>query len=182
MDQEILVRGLNEEVEIRKQLAARGVAMDATALAAYAARLHEETIALRQAVAAAQAVVASLGEDEGVLGQAMVALLQQKFFTILVSHEPEILDPATLARLLRSITDLVRTDATGRRCALDLQKRRDAARKEEAEKEAKTLRQADDHRGSLDAETLDYIGKQIYGSPLRTENPAIPGLEEGHGD
>jgi Protein of unknown function (DUF3486). len=134
-------------------LAVQGFEISKSSLHRYGAQFEERVSALKFATDQARAIVAESPDDEGAMSEALMRLVQERLFSVLLEID---VDPskANLNSLARSIAELGRASVTQKKYAQEVRERTNAAA-EAAEKIAK--------RGGLSDESVREIRSAILG-------------------
>lgn len=136
-------------------LTEQGFEISKSALHRYGSQFEERVSALKAATDQARAIVAESPDDEGAMGEALMRLVQEKLFSVLleVNVDPEKVNINSLAR---SIAELGRASVTQKKYASEVKARADAAASV-VDRVAK--------RGGLSPESVAEIRTAILGIP-----------------
>ncbi|HEY4294526.1 DUF3486 family protein [Luteibacter sp.] len=133
------------------ELAKRGYTIGKSALHSYGQEFEDRLAAVKMSTEQARAVVASSPDDDGAVNDALMRLVQDRLFTMLVSANSDKLD---LPKFARAIADLGRTTISQKKYAAEVRVQRESAAAE-VDKIAR--------KGGLTAETADEIRHKILG-------------------
>ena len=103
--------------DLKQWLRQRGYSLTTDKVQYYAGKLEERLVAVRMASAQARAIVEASGDDDVDLNQALLRLVQQHLFTVLVELNRVDLNRANLPALARSVAGLARTSIEQRKYA-----------------------------------------------------------------
>jgi len=140
---------LGEELEAR-ELELR---VSKSALHRHGQRFAQKMEALRVATEQAKALAAGAEDDEGAMSEALLRLVQEKVFTLLMEME---IDPGkvNVSNLIKGIAQITK--------ATVLQKKYTAEVRERAQKAAASVR-AEGSRAGLSEDTIRHIEREILG-------------------
>lgn len=156
LDDELLRHACKDYTGLAKLLNERGCRISKAVIGQYGAAVELRQQVLRASIAGAKSLLEIDVDDEMVMGQALVSLVQQKLFELLMGLEESDMDPVQLGRLTRAVADLSRADLQNKKYAAEVQARVAARMQEMAGESGRGGRK-------LDKETLDYVTRQIYG-------------------
>ncbi|HEU4601566.1 MAG TPA: DUF3486 family protein [Steroidobacteraceae bacterium] len=153
LDSRLIQSGFSGYRDLAEWLTSQGFEIKKSALQTYGARFEDRISALKLATDQARAIVAESPDDEGAMSEALMRLVQEKLFSVLLEIE---IDPAkiNLNSLARSIAELGRASVTQKKYAQEVRERAQAAA-ETAEKIAK--------RGGLSSASVNEIRSAILG-------------------
>lgn len=140
--------------QLAEWLESKGFQISRSALHRYGQKFEERCQALKLATDQAKAIVAEAGDDEGAMNEALIRLVQEKSFNLLMDLQvdPEMVE---FPKLVRAIADVGRTGIKQKEWAAK-------ARKAAFEEAAKAAHTAARKKG-ISEETADWIRKQILG-------------------
>lgn len=155
LDARLIRSGFSGYRELADWLTSQGFEIKKSALQNYGAQFEDRIAALKLATDQARAIVAESPDDEGAMSEALMRLVQEKLFSVLLEID---VDPAkvNLNSLARSIAELGRASVTQKKYAQEVRERAQAAA-DAASKIAK--------RGGLSAESVKEIRSAILGIP-----------------
>jgi len=141
--------------ELAEWLQDQGYEIHKSALHAYGQRFEERMASLKLVTQQARAVVEHSPDDEGAVSEALMRLVQEKLFTVLMDLE---VDPQTvdISKVAKSIAELGRASVTQKKYAAEVRNRA----KDAAEKVAKAAKSA-----GMSAATVNELRAQILGIP-----------------
>ncbi|OQR35900.1 terminase [Pseudomonas sp. T] len=132
------------------ELEARGYSIGKSALHAYGQNFEDRLAALRQSSEQAQAVVRAAPDDEGAVNEALMRLVQDHLFKLLMASEGKL----DLPKVAKAVAELGRASVVQAKWKAEYRDRaEDAAAK--VEKIAK--------KGGLSADTVAEIRREILG-------------------
>ncbi len=133
----------------------QGYEIKKSALHAYGSRFEDRLSSMRMATEQAKAIVAGSPDDEGAMSEALMRLVQEKCFSILIEME---VDPSkvNLSSMAKAVAELGRASVTQKKYATEVRERASAAA-EQADKIAK--------RGGLSEGAAAEIRAAILGIP-----------------
>ncbi len=155
LDAELVRGGFANYVELAAGLKARGVEVSKSSVHRYGSKLEERLAALRTATNQAKAIVEGAPDEEGAINEALMRLVQEKLFNVLMDLE---IDPETvkIEKVTRAIADLGRATITQKRWQLEVK----AKIKEKLDR---MEGEAGKTKGRFDLETLRRVREEIYG-------------------
>lgn len=152
MDRRLIAGGFSGYQELADWLREQGFELSRSALHRYGQQFENRLAALKIATEQARAITEAVGDEEGVMGDALTRLAQEKAFQVLVEMEDA--GEVSLPKLGRMIADLNRTSIAQKKWMAEMRKKAAAA----AESVVKTARQ-----GGLSDEKAEEIRKKILG-------------------
>jgi Protein of unknown function (DUF3486) len=108
LDQRIAARNFNSYRDLKVWLRQHGCLIATVSVQRYANKLEQRLVAVRLATEQARAVVEAANDDDVDMNEALLRLVQQHLFTVLVELKGVELDPANLPALARSVAALGR--------------------------------------------------------------------------
>jgi len=139
------------------ELAERGYQISKSSLHRYGSKLEERLSALKIATDQARAVVNASPDDEGALNEALMRLVQERLFSILLEMD---VDPKRLniSSLTKSVAELARASVTQKKWQTEFRG------KIQAKLDALEAQASDGGgKGTLDMVTLKRIREEVYG-------------------
>jgi hypothetical protein len=106
--------------DLKSWLRQRGYLVTTDKVQRYTDKLEEKLVAVRMASEQAKAIVEASGDDDVDMNQALLRLVQQHLFTVLVELNAVDLNRANLPALARSVSGLVRTSIEQRKYAEEI--------------------------------------------------------------
>jgi len=132
LDRRLVEGNFTDYRGLAKWLGANGCEISFEAVHKYGQKLEQRLELLRVATAQAQAIVET-APDEDRINEAMMRLVQQNLFALLVELQPRELTEASIGALARSVTNLGRVVEMQRQFAAETKaRRRKAQQKAEA--------------------------------------------------
>ena len=162
LDRQLIARGFGDYRELSALLAEQGFAISKSSLQRYGSKVEANIARIKASTKMAKLLVDEVGDDEGVQIEAMLRLLQQTFFELLMDLEitPEdIEDPLKVARAL---SDLARASQSQKKLMQQV-------RKEDAEKLAQLKRKS---TNKDEIALIEHIEQQVYGMPSKSRSAA----------
>lgn len=135
---------------LAEELKARGYAISKSALHRYGQAFETRLSALKMASEQARAVVAAAPDEEGAVNEALMRLVQEHLFKLLMAEEGEF----DLPKVARAVAELGRATVTQKKWQAEVRARAEAAAAA-VEKIAK--------KGGLSAESVDQLRREILG-------------------
>lgn len=121
----------------------------------YGQEFEEKMAAIKIATEQARAITEAVGDSEGLMGDALTSLCQEKAFQVLVKMQE--IDPENI-----DFTKLTVAVSKLNRAAVD-QKKWQAETKKKAERAVENIESKAGAKKSLDPETMKIIKEEIYG-------------------
>lgn len=119
LDDLLIARGFSGYAELEQLCRERGVDISSSAIHRYGQSFQERLEAVRLVTEQARAVVEHAPDEEGAVNDALMRIVQEKLFTILVDTE---LDTDNLPKLARAIADLGRAAVNQKKMAAEVRK------------------------------------------------------------
>ena len=132
------------------ELTQRGYAISKSALHRYGQAFEERLSALKMASEQARAVVQAAPDDEGAVNEALMRLVQEHLFKLLMGESGQI----DLPKVAKAVAELGRATVTQKRWQTEVRARAEAAAAN-VERIAK--------KGGLSAESVDQLRREILG-------------------
>jgi uncharacterized protein DUF3486 len=139
LDERIARRDFKNYTELKRWLALHGCQIATVAVRHHARKLEGQLEAVRLATEQARAVVEATGSDELDINHALMRLVQQHLFTLLVELNVEELTEVNLAALARTVATLARASVSQQKYATEMRTHVLAAQRTVAEAEARGL-------------------------------------------
>lgn len=133
------------------ELKARGYSIGKSALHRYGQEFENKLSALRTASEQAKAVVEAAPDEEGAVNEALMRLVQEHLFQLMMSDDGKSID---IAKIARATAELGKATIAQKRWMAEVRSKAEAAAKA-VENIAK--------KGGLTAQTVDDIRRQILG-------------------
>lgn len=153
LDKALLDKNFSEYEALEEALKEKGFSISKSSIHRYGKDFKERLDGIRKSTEMAKVLAAEAGDDEGALNDALVRILQDKLFTLVMDLK---VDPAKInvSSLSRSIADLARASVTQKKFMAEVKNKAKVA-VEDIEKKAETLQ--------LQPGTLKYIKEVLYG-------------------
>lgn len=141
LDAELISRGFSGYDELEAICRERGIDISSSALHRYGKSFNERLDAVKMITEQAKAVVDSAPDDEGAVNEALMRLVQEKLFNLVIDAEIDT-SKLDLAKVAKAIADLGRASVSQKRLAAEA---REQARQELLKEQEKRL---EEQRGS----------------------------------
>lgn len=139
---------------LEEELRERGFQISKSAIHRYGQDFEKRLQNLKMASEQAKAIVAAAPDDEGSVNEALMRLVQEKIFAVLVDFEPDPEKPLNLGSLAKAVAELGRASVTQKKYAAEVRKKTEEA----AASVVQTAR-----KGGLSDDTVEQIKRQILG-------------------
>ncbi len=150
LDQSLVENNFSGYESLSAELAARGYSIGKSALHSYGQNFEERLSALKVASEQARAVVAAAPDEEGAVNEALMRLVQEHLFKLLMSDGNQI----DLPKVAKAVAELGRASVVQKKWQAEVRSKAEAAASQ-VEKIAK--------KGGLDAATVAEIRREILG-------------------
>lgn len=150
LDQALVENNFAGYEALAEELTARGFSIGKSALHRYGQNFEERLSALKLASEQARAVVAAAPDEEGAVNEALMRLVQEHLFKLLMSEEGKI----DLPKVAKAVAELGRASVVQKKWQAEVRAKAEAAASQ-VEKIAK--------KGGLDAATVAEIRREILG-------------------
>ena len=150
LDRALAENNFSDYELLAEELKARGYAISKSALHRYGQAFETRLSALKMASEQARAVVAAAPDEEGAVNEALMRLVQEHLFKLLMAEEGEF----DLPKVARAVAELGRATVTQKKWQAEVRARTEAAAAA-VEKIAK--------KGGLSAESVDQLRREILG-------------------
>lgn len=114
LEQRLIKSGFAGYEDLSDWLADQGFEISRSAIQRYGQKFEERLSSLKLATDQAKAIATASEDDEGAMNEALIRLVQERLFTILVETEQE---TPNLAKIARASADLVRSSITQKKFA-----------------------------------------------------------------
>lgn len=154
LDKKLVTGGFCDYVALSEWLSQQGFEISKSALHRYGSEFETRLASIKIATQQAQAIAEAAGDDQGVLGDALTRLVQEKTFQLLI--EMESIDPEKMdfTKLGRMVAELNKASIQQKKWINEM-KEKTVKTADEVVKTAKA--------GGLSAEKAEQIRKQILG-------------------
>ncbi len=158
LDKALVDSGFADYRLLEETLRAKGYEISRSSLHRYGKSFEDRLSALKLATEQARAIVSANPDEEGAMGEALMRLIQEKLFGVLLDLQ---VDPAklNLGGLARSVAELCKASVTQKKWAVEVQEK---ARKEALEQAATAVEKAAKQQG-LTAEQAAFWREQVLG-------------------
>lgn len=119
LNQELVKRGFSGYEELEALCKDRGIDISSSSLHRYGKSFQDRLDAVRLVTEQARAVVDSAPDEEGAVNEALMRLIQEKLFTVVMEAE---LDPGDISKVTKAIADLGRASVSQKRLAAEVRK------------------------------------------------------------
>lgn len=154
LDRRLIKRGFNGYRDLAKWLASLGYEISKSAVHEYGADFEERLARLKLATDQAKALVEAAPDDEGSISDALMRLVQEKLFTVLMNFQVDPKKPLNLGSLAKAISELGRATVNQKKWRAEVRAKADTA----AAAAAKIGKKA-----GLTTATVDAIRREILG-------------------
>lgn len=136
------------------ELRGRGIEISRSAVQRYGSGFEKRLKTLRMASEQAKAIVAAAPDEEGAVSEALMRLVQEKLFQVLLEFEVDPDKPLNLASAAKAVADLSRATVGQKKWLAEVREKA-AAAAEVVTQVART--------GGLTAEAVETIRREILG-------------------
>ena len=140
--------------KLSEELKSRGYEISKTTVFRYGSAFEQRLSALKMASEQARAIVSASPDDEGMVSEALMRLVQEKLFQVLLDFQIDPDKPLNLASVAKAIAELSRSTVGQRKWQADV--------REKAKKVADSVAKMSE-KGGISPETIAAIRRQIYG-------------------
>lgn len=140
--------------QLEAELKARGFDIGKSSIQRYGSQFEQKLGALKMASEQARAIVSAAPDDEGAVSEALMRLVQENLFKMLVEFVPEPGQALNMPRIAKAVAEMSRATVTQKKWQEEVRARA-AAVAESAEKIAR--------KGGLSAASVDEIRRSILG-------------------
>ncbi|HIQ42957.1 MAG TPA: DUF3486 family protein [Pseudomonas oleovorans] len=149
LDQALIENNFSGYELLSAELAERGYSIGKSALHAYGQNFEGRLSALKMASEQAKAVVAAAPDEEGAVNEALMRLVQEHLFKLLLAENGKF----DLPKVAKAVAELGRASVVQRKWQSEVRSKAEAAA--QVEKIAR--------KGGLNADTVDEIRREILG-------------------
>ncbi|WP_165664390.1 DUF3486 family protein [Metapseudomonas otitidis] len=150
LDQALVENNFSGYEALSAELAERGYSIGKSALHAYGQSFEDRLSRLRMASEQAKAVVTAAPDEEGAVNEALMRLVQEHLFNLLMAENGKV----DLPKVAKAVAELGRASVVQKKWQAEVRERAETA----AAKVEKIAR-----KGGLTAETVDAIRREILG-------------------
>lgn len=150
LDQALAENNFSDYEALSEELASQGFAISKSALHRYGQDFESKLSALKVASEQAKAVVAAAPDEEGAVNEALMRLVQEHLFKLLLSDEGKM----DLPKVAKAVAELGRASVVQKKWQAEVRTKAEAAASQ-VEKIAR--------KGGLDAATVAEIRREILG-------------------
>jgi arginine repressor len=150
LDKALAENNFSDYEALADELSGRGFAISKSALHRYGQNFEERLSALKIASEQARAVVAAAPDEEGAVNEALMRLVQEHLFKLLMSEGGQI----DLPKVAKAVAELGRASVVQKKWQAEVRAKAEVAASQ-VEKIAK--------KGGLDADTVAEIRREILG-------------------
>lgn len=140
--------------QLEAELKARGFGISKSSLHRYGSEFEKKLATLKLASEQAKAIVSSAPDDEGAVSEALMRLVQEKLFQVMLDFKVDPDKPLNIAGAAKAVAELSRATVTQKKWQEEVRAKASAAA-DAAEKIAK--------KGGLSAASVDEIRRSILG-------------------
>lgn len=134
LDAELIARGFSGYKALEELCAERGLALSKSAIQRYGKPFKERLEAVKLITEQARAVVESSPDEDGAVNEALMRLIQEKLFNVVVEAE---LSTGDISKITKAIAELGRASVTQKKMAAEVRKQALLDAADVAETEAK---------------------------------------------
>lgn len=150
LDQSLVESNFSGYESLSDELESRGYSIGKSALHRYGSDFEVKLASLRMASEQAKAVVQAAPDEEGAVNEALMRLVQEHLFKLLMADEGKI----DLPKVAKAVAELGRASVVQKKWQAEFREKAEAAASR-VEKIAK--------KGGLNASTVDQIRREILG-------------------
>ncbi|BBT16994.1 hypothetical protein WP8S17C03_30430 [Metapseudomonas otitidis] len=150
LDQALVENNFSGYEALSAELAERGYSIGKSALHAYGQSFEDRLSRLRMASEQAKAVVTAAPDEEGAVNEALMRLVQEHLFNLLMAENGKV----DLPKVAKAVAELGRASVVQKKWQAEVKARAEVA----AQAVEKIVR-----KGGLDADTVNEIRRQILG-------------------
>lgn len=154
LDQALSENGFSDYELLAAELKARGFDISKSAIHRYGQEFEQRLQTLKMASEQAKAIVSASPDDEGAVSEALMRLVQEKLFQVMLDFKVDPDKPLNIASAAKAVAELTRATVSQKKWQGEVREKANAAA-DAVEAIAK--------RGGLSAEALDIIRKGILG-------------------
>jgi len=165
LEKKLLAEGFRDYAELSSWLQELGFEISKSAVHRWGQNFEDRVRSLKTITQQAKAVVEASPDEDGAVNDALIRLVQEKVFTLLIDFEidPEKVD---INKLTRAVADLARSSVSQKKLAAQIRKEATERAKERAAEEAsRVVREM-----GLNEEQAGFIRAQILGVKVDTED------------
>ncbi|OEC61307.1 DUF3486 family protein [Pseudomonas sp. ENNP23] len=150
LDQALVENNFSGYEALSAELAERGYSIGKSALHAYGQTFEDRLSRLRMASEQAKAVVTAAPDEEGAVNEALMRLVQEHLFNLLMAENGKV----DLPKVAKAVAELGRASVVQKKWQAEVKARAEVA----AQAVERIVR-----KGGLNAETVNEIRRQILG-------------------
>lgn len=150
LDQALVENNFSGYEALSAELAERGYSIGKSALHAYGQSFEDRLSRLRMASEQAKAVVTAAPDEEGAVNEALMRLVQEHLFNLLMAENGKV----DLPKVAKAVAELGRASVVQKKWQAEVKARAEVA----AQAVERIVR-----KGGLNAETVNEIRRQILG-------------------
>jgi hypothetical protein len=154
LEQLLLASGFSGYRELETWCKAQGIEISKSSLHRFGASFEERVKAIRVSTEQARAVVAASPDDDNALNEALIRLVQERVFSLLVEANTNELPAAVLAKVTKAIADVGRASVQQKKYQTEVRAKAQEAAEEITRAAAK---------GGLSDATVEQIRRRILG-------------------
>lgn len=150
LDEALIENNFSGYQQLEEELVKRGYKVSKSALGRYGQEFEDRLSALRMSSEQARAVVQAAPDEEGAVNEALMRLVQDHLFKLLMAEEGRV----DLPKVARAVAELGRASVTQKKWQAEVREKTRAA----AEAVATVAK-----KGGLSADAVDTIRREILG-------------------
>jgi hypothetical protein len=117
LDQQLVQRGFSGYTELEALCKERGIDIASSSLHRYGSTFKDRLDSVKLVTEQARAVVAEAPDDEGAINEALMRLVQEKLFGVVMEIE---MAPGDIGKIAKAIADLGRASVSQKRLAAEV--------------------------------------------------------------
>lgn len=155
LDRRLIDGSFADYAALAQWLRGQGFEISRSAVHRYGQEFEEKIAAIKIATEQARAITDAVGDDAGKMGNALISLVQEKAFNVLVKMAELEPDDVNFSKLTVAIAKLNNAAVAQKKWQAEVQKKADQA--------VKNIEAKASGKKSLDPETMKIIKEEIYG-------------------
>lgn len=154
LNSRLIDAGFANYEQLAEWLGEQGYQISKSAVHRYGQRFEQRLSALKVATEQARALTEAAPDDEGAMSDALIRLVQEKLFSILIDLDVESISKVNLSSLTKGISSLARATVKQKEWMLEMR-----AKAEEAATRAEKIAR----KGGLSKDAVEQIRREILG-------------------
>ena len=158
LNKSLVERGFSGYEELEQMCRERGIDISSSALHRHGKSFQERLEAVRLVTEQARAVVDHAPDEEGAVNEALMRMIQERLFTVVMEAE---MNPGDISKVTKAIADLGRASVRQKRLAAEVRKEAREELIKEQEERLEDLRGSDGMSEELESRIKGILmGKQ----------------------